>query len=295
MTLEDPTTIDLVATNPQRQLELIIVDAGITSDPQARMQRLTAKLRFYSDYLRSSEFANDHGQLDTNQVQITVFCRTQPTPPMLALRQVSPSGNHAAAIAVKFVMSDGSELDSEGESVFPEANQDSVLPRLVRPEFLLALSDVVEIPRRALGDTGLWIVYVLDSEHAVEYVTRATAKKLSLDDDALHACALTNLSRKLPVEAIRQLLAEGRKAFIQSEDTFDAARILVIPKYLAEGEEIAAAIPDRDALLIGPVPSDGDWSIFSKLAQTPGSDSVLLDKPVRVTSAGIDLAALPKN
>jgi hypothetical protein len=73
---------------------------------------------------------------------------------------------------------------------------------------------------------------------------------------------------------------------IKSMDSYDAARLLLVPDYLNPGEELAAMIPDRDTLVLIKVPQNGDWSPLVKLAKVAAGDP-LYRRPLRVTSAGI--------
>ena len=52
-------------------------------------------------------------------------------------------------------------------------------------------------------------------------------------------------------------------------DTYDAARVLLLPERLRADEEAAALIPDRDTCVIAPLPADGDWSELGKAREEP--------------------------
>jgi hypothetical protein len=77
-------------------------------------------------------------------------------------------------------------------------------------------------------------------------------------------------------------------AAIKMMDSFDAARLLIVPEQLREGEELIALIPDRDTLTLVAVPKDGDWGPLRKLARVPDSEHLLLDRPVRVRRGGFE-------
>jgi hypothetical protein len=87
-------------------------------------------------------------------------------------------------------------------------------------------------------------------------------------------------------DVVRRALAENAVNVLEGGDSFDAERLLPVPGVLGEGEELAAAIPDRDTLVLASPPTDGDWSAMGKLARAPAGD-VLWPEPLRVTSTGI--------
>ena len=77
---------------------------------------------------------------------------------------------------------------------------------------------------------------------------------------------------------------------VKSCDSFDAARLLLVPGYLDAGESLVALIPDRDTLVLTAPPDDGDWDGLRKLARAADGDP-LWAEPLIVTSAGIAKAA----
>ena len=97
---------------------------------------------------------------------------------------------------------------------------------------------------------------------------------------------MNNLGKSFRPEAIRPVLEESAMSVVKSEDTYDAARLLLIPGALRDGESIAALIPDRDTLVLTPVPEDGDWASLAKLAKNADGDP-LWTEPLLVTPAGV--------
>lgn len=164
-----------------------------------------------------------------------------------------------------------------------------VLPRLVPLAFFDPPMDA-PMPRRQLGDTGLWIVYVLDSPQSVAYLTDEHVRDLGLSPDALHALALENLGKRTPQDALASALGGTTSAKVTVGDSYDAARVLLLPGLLRDEEALAAVIADRDSLAVTTVPADGDWSALRKLARSPGKDRLLLDRPLLVTREGFELA-----
>ncbi|HEX8550293.1 MAG TPA: hypothetical protein VF681_01930 [Abditibacteriaceae bacterium] len=180
-------------------------------------------------------------------------------------------------------------LDTD-EKLTLETHGARILPRLVDVRFLNALPDRAELPTRALGFTGLYVAYVLDSPHHVAYLTRDQAEELNLDDRALHDLALSNLRARTDwasFEPARQALT-----VLQNSDGHDTARILLIPEWLPEGETLAAAIVARDILLLAPAPQNEDWATWHSLIEAAGNDAVG-DRALKISSHGLEPAPLP--
>ena len=81
---------------------------------------------------------------------------------------------------------------------------------------------------------------------------------------------------------------------VHTGDSFDAARLLLVPEALKPGEAVQAAVPDRDLLILSPVPADGDWTRSRAAAKAAYGDSApgvpdLLDRPILVTRGGFEL------
>jgi hypothetical protein len=176
------------------------------------------------------------------------------------------------------------------DSLDPEGDRARVFPRLV-PEGFFAVAR--ERGAKALpvslpsGVPGLAITLVLDSETSVAYLTGDLLADLKLSPNEALAVAKENLAKSMDMAAVvRRALAENAVNVLKGGDSFDAARLLLVPGVLGEGEELAAAIPDRDTLVLASPPADGDWEPLRKLARTPAGD-VLWPEPLRVTSTGI--------
>ena len=163
------------------------------------------------------------------------------------------------------------------------------MPRLVMPEFLSQLPPDSDMPHTPLASLGLEIVYVLNAPNSVMYLTGAHAKDLGLNAAGLHERALANLSANFPAQFVRDVLESDQLPVFKALDSFDAARLLLVPRHLRDGETIVALIPDRDTLFLAPLPQNNDWSGLKQLARTPGSDHLILDRPVKVTNQGFEL------
>jgi len=177
----------------------------------------------------------------------------------------------------------------EALNVDAERDRDRVFPRIVRRDWALEAAKQVgsdPIPSLPLGPEGLDVVFVLDNEHSVAYLQSEQLTDLGISAEEALDLAKQNLGRSFRPEAIRPVLDESAMSVVKSEDTYDAARLLLIPDALRDGESIAALIPDRDTLVLTPVPEDGDWASLAKLAKNADGDP-LWREPLLVTSAGV--------
>ena len=175
-------------------------------------------------------------------------------------------------------------------SLDAEADRARVFPRLVPDAFFAG------VPAREAGKApvtlpsgvpGLSIALVLDSETSVAYLNRELLADLKLSPDEALAVAKENLGRSMDVGAVvRRAFADRSVNVVKGGDSYDAARLLLVPACLDEGEELAAAIPDRDTLVLTAAPANGDWSAMRKLAGTPAGD-VLWPDPLLVRPSGI--------
>ena len=122
----------------------------------------------------------------------------------------------------------------------------AVLPQFFPASWLDDAPDVVSssFPSR------IRVGYVTRDDGAYSYVMNEQLKLSGLSLEALHSCALHNLS-KLPSGRITfATVAGGAEGFISSDDNFGAARLL-LPAVRAEfaarlGEEFLATVPHRD-------------------------------------------------
>lgn len=169
----------------------------------------------------------------------------------------------------------------------PVRDRARVFPRLVQPDFLPeADANGLIVPHRPYGDTGLFITYVLDSAHSMAHITDKTLAELGLTLDTVHALALDNLRARFKPEIVRGVLERNTMSVVKTADGYDAARLLLVPESLREGEVVAAAVPDRDTLVLAPAPRDGDWTVYRKVARTPAGPP-LLGVPLSVTRNGV--------
>jgi len=170
-----------------------------------------------------------------------------------------------------------------------DSDRERVRPRLVNEAFLKQLRGQVKdgtIPAVPTGVPGLSVVFVLDSPDSVAYVNDRHLTDLNLSEVDALALAKANLSRAFDRNVVRGVLSDGSLSVIKTGDTFDAARLLLVPDVLELGQSIAALIPDRNTLALTVVPPEGDWTGLRKLARRADGDS-LWPEPLLVTRDGI--------
>lgn len=176
----------------------------------------------------------------------------------------------------------------------PERDRARLRPRIVSGPVLVALGQgsKTEIPCSPIGVEGLFAVVVLDNENSVSYVTASHLSDLKLDIDSALDHAKDNLAATFGADIVRQAVKSDNIVVVKSFDTYDASKLLLVPRYLESGESMAALIPDRDTLVLTRTPSDGDWSRLRELARNAAGDP-LWAEPVLVTTEGLSPAPLP--
>jgi uncharacterized protein YtpQ (UPF0354 family) len=170
-----------------------------------------------------------------------------------------------------------------------DACADRLMPRLVPKGFFDNIPPESEVPRMPVESLGLGIAYVLDGEHSVRYLTGRDLNDLGLTLEGLHQHAMANLERGFTPDMVRPVVEEKNMVMVKAGDSFDATRLLLVPRHLQPGEEIVAIVPDRDTLGLLPLPGNNDWTPLLKLARSPAGDRLILDRPVRVTQKGFQL------
>ena len=176
------------------------------------------------------------------------------------------------------------------ESLDAEAERANVMPRLLTDRALAGMRAQVgagkALPSLPSGVAGLSIVFVLDREASVAYLTGELLAELKLTPESALDLARVNLARTFSRDVVRSAVASRNISVVKSLDSFDAARLLLVPGYLDAGESLVALIPDRDTLVLTAPPEDGDWHGLRKLANVADGDP-LWAEPLIVTSAGI--------
>jgi hypothetical protein len=177
----------------------------------------------------------------------------------------------------------------------PPVTAETLLPRLVTDARLRALHGKGGLPSRALGDTGLHVIYVFDGAQTVRFVQAEDAAELALDEQGLFQRACANLESRAPglvSKVVAACLERPALSLVKSQDTYDASRLLLVAAALPAGRRLVAVIPDRDTLGLAMEPgNESGWESLRRLARTPEArDQVLLDRPVVLSADGVSLA-----
>ena len=167
-----------------------------------------------------------------------------------------------------------------------------IFPRITRRDIFDALGDdLTEAapPSRCFADSDFLIVYVLDFDDRVAYVMQAQAESLDMNEEQLYQQSLTNARLLFPREKCRELMAQfdPKKVahFLECADGHAGARLLVLPEYLEEGEELAAIILENSAFLMAQVPPNNNWNPLREVAKQAASPFV--QQPFLVTKSGV--------
>src|SRR5207248_1298886 len=130
-------------------------------EPGERLNALLAKLKTYVGYILSDEFAQDNPDIGPDDVSIGVVCANPPTAEMLQITHVKPRIQPPRSIPIQFLRFEDGEV-TPYEAEFPEAEPARIMPRLVTAEFVARANADNDFPYRRLGNTGLFVAYVVD-------------------------------------------------------------------------------------------------------------------------------------
>lgn len=111
--LEEHDQIDAVTRSEAGDIQLVIMDAGLTEDADERHGHLVEKLRTYVAYAASPEFREQHPDVPVDGVSILVMCRIPPTEKMLSTTSVARTDHDAEALQVSFRHFPGSDEDDD--------------------------------------------------------------------------------------------------------------------------------------------------------------------------------------
>ncbi len=170
--------------------------------------------------------------------------------------------------------------------------REHILPRLVPPAFVEGRG--AGLVRRPVNGIGMYSVYCIDEKETVSFIPEEMLESSGIDVEALHALALSNLAARTH-EALRPLvrgaLDENEIKVLKTLDTYDAARLLLVPSQLRDGESVIAHVPDRDTLSLFPPVADGDRDRFVEMVRQTAHDPerALLDLPVVVRPSGFEI------
>lgn len=167
---------------------------------------------------------------------------------------------------------------------------DYLKPQLIRTADLPA-----DLASRGLSGTELSVIYGVDVPVGGRPLTRADLNALELDEGELYVRALANLGKEFPEQMVTTPL-EGQGSAIQFGDGMDAARLLLIPPFLTDGQTLVALVPHRDVLLLLPGEMAEDPAKLEEGARMLAEDrqhQPLTRMALRVTRQGFEPIASP--
>lgn len=183
---------------------------------------------------------------------------------------------------------------AEGEkSPLTPEDRGLIIPQIIVPEKLqLILRDRPpgEVPGREFYETGLFVVYALDYERAIRYVSRQDAEALQLDEEDLYQAALELARLRYPREVFDRFLpdltvSEPEIWAVDLEDYQNSSVLMLGPEYLEPEREFVAVLPDHQTILWGAPPVGGNWDEWRTLATE--YEDPFIASPFLVSSEGI--------
>jgi len=119
--LEECDKIDATAITKDGKLELVVMDAGLTEDPEERYQHLIEKLKVYLFYLTKGDFKKDHPDRTATDTQIRVMCKLPPTDKMSQMSAVRNPDNPSEVVVIVFQHFPGADGKEDEGKELPES------------------------------------------------------------------------------------------------------------------------------------------------------------------------------
>lgn len=221
------------------------------------------------------------------------------------IRIATPEGGRAI-VAVQNIVGDAREHDLDGRqrvygsvarairsAITPSAvplamKLGRVFPQVVHKEFTESVLGraLLSVP---LGETPLRVCYVVEDKGQVEFISKPDQAKERVSEADIIAAARDNAKALVSIEQFEKITRSSKANIVDGDDVFNATRLLVIMEYLKPGQVLAVALPDRDTLVIWPNPDAAAWLTMEKVAKKPFSSRLIFDRPLRVTSQGIEV------
>ena len=164
--------------------------------------------------------------------------------------------------------------------------------QLVTAEFYKQAAPPAGAPHSAIpGIPDLLAVYVLDLPGGPRFLNENDRGTLGIDVTEMHRRALEHLQRDFPRQMVTDVAAGGNPSAIQFQDSFNAARLLLLPELLEGDQELIALIPHRDMLLLLPASMRNEPDKLKQAAETLkcADHPPLLERPIRVTRQGFEM------
>jgi len=111
--LEEYDKIDTITKSDDERIQLVIMDAGLTEDPDERYGHLINKLRTYVAYSTSAKFKEEYPDITPDKVSFLVMCRIPPTEKMENTTTISRADNQEEKFTINYRYFPGADGDSE--------------------------------------------------------------------------------------------------------------------------------------------------------------------------------------
>jgi hypothetical protein len=111
--LEEYDKIDTLTKSDDRSIQLVIMDAGLTEEPDERYGHLINKLRTYVAYATSSQFREKFPDVSTGDVSILVMCRIPPTEKMENTTSIARADSQDEKISISYRHFPGADGEPE--------------------------------------------------------------------------------------------------------------------------------------------------------------------------------------
>jgi hypothetical protein len=111
--LEEYDKIDTITQADDGTIQLVIMDAGLTEDPDERYGHLINKLRTYVAYSTSSKFRADYPDVTPDKISFLVMCRIPPTEKMKNTTTIARADNKDETFTISYRHFPGADGDTE--------------------------------------------------------------------------------------------------------------------------------------------------------------------------------------
>lgn len=111
--LEEYDKIDTITKSDDGTMQLVIMDAGLTEDPDERYGHLINKLRTYVAYATSSTLQEKYPDVSPDRISFLVMCRIPPTQKMESTTTIARADDQDRMFPISYRHFPGAEDDTE--------------------------------------------------------------------------------------------------------------------------------------------------------------------------------------
>jgi len=111
--LEEYDKIDTIAKSDDGSMQLVIMDAGLTENPDERYDHLMNKLRTYVAFATSSKFQEKYPGVTPERISFLVMCRIPPTEKMEKTTTIARADNPSEHFQITYRHFPGADGNAE--------------------------------------------------------------------------------------------------------------------------------------------------------------------------------------